>query len=220
MANGTDLRARDTTLSPADEHAARVAAELFLAQGLAAVKMTDIAEASGVGVATLYRHFSTKVGIALEAASLLWEDLNRRLHALVESDGFLELDGAARLEALLRAYAAAYVERRGFVIFLDELDHLVLAEGADDATLAAYGGKLDSFYLIFEDAYATGIADGSIRRKVDFPIFYRAVAHALMSVAGKLMRGEVIPSDDFSEARGAAELACLVDMAVASLKGW
>lgn len=219
MANGAEATRRAGELSPADEHAARVAGELFIAQGLASVKMTDIAEASGVGVATLYRHFSTKVGIALAAASLLWEDLNEQLRALVESDAFLDLDGADRLETLLREYASAYVSRRGLVIFLDELDHLILAEGADEQTLAAYGGKLDSFYLIFEDAYRMGIADGSVRREVDFPVFYRAVAHALMSVAGKLMRGEVIPSDDFSEARGAAELSCLVDMAVTSLKG-
>lgn len=216
--NGAGSMAKAQALTPADEVAAREAARLFIEQGIANVRMTDIAEASGVGVATLYRHFQTKVGIALAGASLLWGDLNEQLAKLVESDVFLELDGASRLEELFRGYCAAYVGSRGFVAFLDELDNLVLSEGVDEGTLSRYGGKIDSFYLIFEDAYLMGRADGSIVREVDFPVFYRAVAHALMGVAGKLVRGEVIPSDDFSEARGAAELACLVDMAVTSLR--
>ena len=45
------------------------AAALFLRDGIEAVRMTDIAEASGVGVATLYRHFATKLRIAREIAA-------------------------------------------------------------------------------------------------------------------------------------------------------
>ena len=93
-----------------------------------------------------------------------------------------------------------------------------MAERPDEKALASYTEKVDSFYFVFEDAYLLGRQDGSIDRQVDFPVFYRAVAHALMGVATKLMRGEVIPSDDFSVTRGAAELQCIVDMAIRSLR--
>ena len=46
------------------------AATLFLRDGIAAVRMTDIADASGVGVATLYRHYKTKTAIAIHAGTL------------------------------------------------------------------------------------------------------------------------------------------------------
>ena len=210
---------RATHLDPADAHVIECAAALFLERGIASVKMTDIAEAAGVGVATLYRHFSTKTGIAVEAATLMWERFNESIHALIESDAFLTMDGAERLEALFGEYCSTYVYHADFVTFLDEFDHLVLTEQPDAAALARYGAKVDSFYFIFEDAYLMGRADGSVAREVDFPVFYRAVAHALMGVAGKLMRGEVIPSDDFSSHIGAAELECIVDMAIRSLKG-
>ena len=42
------------------EHAVEISAEMFLKRGIDAVKMTDIADACGVGVATLYRYFGTK----------------------------------------------------------------------------------------------------------------------------------------------------------------
>ena len=198
------------------DRAVECAAGLFLKRRIADVRMTDVADAAGVGVATLYRRFSTKTRLALVAGTLLWRRFNERIVALVESDAFLGMSGADRLERMLRLYAEGYVENAGFVLFIDDLDGLLVTEGAPLDAVAAYGREVDSFYLIFADAYQLGLQDGSVAREVDFPVFYRSVAHALMGVAQKLARGEVIPSDDFSS--GAQELVCIVDMAVRALR--
>ena len=198
------------------DRAVECAAGLFLKRRIADVRMTDVAEAAGVGVATLYRRFSTKTRLALAAGTLLWRRFNERIVALVESDAFLGMSGADRLERMLRLYAEGYVENAGFVLFIDDLDGLLVTEGAPLDAVVAYGREVDSFYLIFADAYQLGLQDGSVAREVDFPVFYRSVAHALMGVAQKLARGEVIPSDDFST--GAQELECIVDMAVRALR--
>ncbi|MCR9036738.1 TetR/AcrR family transcriptional regulator [Tractidigestivibacter montrealensis] len=198
------------------DRAVECAAGLFLKRRIADVRMTDVADAAGVGVATLYRRFSTKTRLALVVGTLLWRRFNERIVALVESDAFLGMSGADRLERMLRLYAEGYVENAGFVLFIDDLDGLLVTEGAPLDAVAAYGREVDSFYLIFADAYQLGLQDGSVAREVDFPVFYWSVAHALMGVAQKLARGEVIPSDDFSS--GAQELECIVDMAVRALR--
>jgi AcrR family transcriptional regulator len=201
-----------------DERDMRVvtcAAELFLERGLEDVTMVDIAKAAHVGVATVYRHFSTKSRIAVEAATVLWERFNERILQLVESDKFLALNGLERLRMLLDGYCEAYDSQAGFVSFLDEFDHKVLAGDMASSELAKYGEKIDSFYMIFEDAYVLGRGDGSICREVPFRSFYLALTHALMGVAQKLRRGEIIPSDDFSS--GVEELRMIVNMALWSL---
>jgi hypothetical protein len=43
------------------------------------VKMTDVADGGGVGVATLYRRFSTKTDLAITAGTLLWRRFNERI---------------------------------------------------------------------------------------------------------------------------------------------
>ena len=177
------------------DRAIECAAGLFLKRRIADVRMTDVADAADVGVATLYRRFSTKTRLALTAGTLLWRRFNERM---------------------LRLYAEGYVENAGFVLFIDDLDGLLVTEGVPLDAVAAYGREVDSFYLIFADAYQLGLQDGSVAREVDFPVFYRSGAHALMGVAQKLARGEVIPSDDFST--GAQELECIVDMAVRALR--
>ena len=126
------------------------------------------------------------------------------------------MGGANRLERMLRLYAEGYVENAGFVLFIDDLDRLLVSERMDEEALGAYAGAADSCYPPSADAYQLGLQDGSVVRKVDFPLFYRSVAHALMGASQKLARGEVIPSDDFST--GAQELECIVDMAVRALR--
>lgn len=187
------------------------AAALFLRDGIAQVRMTDIADAAGVGVATLYRHYKTKTRIAILAGTFMWRRFNARIRAMVETDAFLAANGGQRLTMLLDKYIDAYTAYPDFVRFLDEFDHLVLSEGLEAGDLAAYGEAVDSFYIIFEDAYQMGRTDGSIVHEVDFGLVYRTVAHAMMGVAQKLVRGEIIPSDDFSH--GKDELACIVQMA-------
>lgn len=200
-----------------DKYVVECAATLFLRNGIESVKMVDIADAAQVGVATLYRHFSTKTRIAVQVALLLWERFNARLVELVESDSFLGLNGIQRLRALLEGYCVAFGANRDFVAFTDEFDHMVLSGQVSKDELGVYGSQIDSFYSFFEDAYLLGRRDGSIVRSIDFRQFYVALAHALVGVAQKLCRGEVIPSDDFSN--GGAELQSIVSMALWSLVG-
>lgn len=207
----------EDTQTDIDAFVVECATELFLRDGIEGVKMVDIAGAANMGVATLYRHFSTKAHIAVMAATLLWKRFNCQLLELVESSEFLELNGIGRMQVLLEAYCDGYNAHGDFVAFLDEFDHLVLTGQLDREELVEYGGQLDSFYPIFKSAYELGRVDGSIVREVEFRSFYLALGHALIGVAQKLRRGEIIPSDDFSS--GEDELQSIVNMALWSLVG-
>jgi len=202
-------------LDPRDAHVVACAADLFLREGIEATRMDDVARAAGVGVATLYRHFSTKGRLATEVAMVLWGRFADELQALVSSETFAGLDGLGRLDALLGAYCASLAAHGDFVSFLDEFDHLAVAGKIEREDLAGYGERLEAFFPPFEDAYRLGLEDGSVVYVVDARACYLALAHALMGVAQKMRRGEVIASDDFS--RGEEELACIKDMALRSV---
>lgn len=187
------------------------AATLFLRDGIAAVKMTDVAELAGVGVASLYRRFGTKTNLAIAAGTLIWERFNASIRTLLYEERFTGATGGWRLVQLLAHYCDEYQRHPDFVRFLDEFDHLVVAEHVSLEDLSSYGEAVDSFYPIFEAAYREGLSDGSITREVDFPVFYRTVAHSMMGIAQRIVRGDIIPSDDFTN--GTNELECVVEMA-------
>lgn len=67
--------------------------------------MTDIAEESGIGVATLYRYFGTKTSITIAAMTYLWNQMNDMFSEIFESEIFLS---AKRYQTDKRPYAYVY----------------------------------------------------------------------------------------------------------------
>ncbi len=84
-------------------------AALVAKQGLRSVTMSQIAEETGIGRATLYKYFS-----GVEAILLIWHErqVTRHLAQLIEI-GRQAGDAGERLEAVLEAYALIAYEHHG-----------------------------------------------------------------------------------------------------------
>ncbi len=198
------------------ERAVSASARLFLKNGIENVKMTDIAEESGVGVATLYRYFGTKTGVTIAAMTYLWEDLKRMFSGVFESEVFLRQTGLKQVTDLMRMYLVLYSAHKDFMKLLGEFDLFIIRENVPDEALTAYENSIINFYPIIESSYKTGLSDGTLRSDIDFKLFYLTYSHSLMELCKKLIQGEILPSDDFSE--GEKELSMLIDSAVYYLR--
>ncbi|MBQ9893803.1 MAG: TetR/AcrR family transcriptional regulator [Ruminococcus sp.] len=198
------------------DKAIEVSAKLFLEQGIDEVKMTDIANESGIGVATLYRYFGTKTGIAIAAMTYMWNDLKSMFSGIFESDIFLKQSGLKQLKDLMRMFVVLYQAHPRFMKLLAEFDLLIAREKVPKTALREYDHSVIDFYPVVEKAYITGLSDGTIRDDIDFRLFYLSHAHALMELSKKLIQGELLPSDDFSAAE--KELEMLIDAAVAYIR--
>ncbi|MCR5168051.1 MAG: TetR/AcrR family transcriptional regulator, partial [Oscillospiraceae bacterium] len=121
-----------------EELAVASAARLFLEKGLDNVRMTDIADDCGVGVATLYRYFGTKTIIAIEAVSYLWNDLGRLFEERFREEELSSLSGIERLDRLIRMFTLLYSSHKDFIKLLDDFDRLMVTEGVPKEQLAEY----------------------------------------------------------------------------------
>ena len=198
------------------ERAVAVCAELFLANGIENVKMTDIADVSGIGVATLYRYFGTKIGIAIDAMTFLWDDLKNLFSGVFDSETFLSQTGIKQLQDMLKMFIVLFTAHKDFMRLLGEFDRFVIHENVPPEQLEVYERSVINFYPVIERAYNKGVEDGTVRKIPEFRIYYLTFAHALTEMSKKFIDGEILPSDDFSDAE--KELAMLIDCAVNYLK--
>ena len=198
------------------ENAVATCAELFLKYGIDAVRMTDIANESGVGVATLYRYFGTKTGITIAAMTYLWDQMNEMINGVFESEMFLSQSGLKQLHDLMKMYIVIYQAHPAFMKTLGEFDLLLSFENVPKEELKDYERSVINFYPVFEKAYVAGLADGSVREIPDIKLFYLSYAHSLMELSKKLIQGELLPSDDFSFAE--KELETIIDTVIYFLK--
>lgn len=193
-----------------------VCAQMYLEQGIEAVKMTDIADACGVGVATLYRYFGTKPGITIRAAIYLWQDVLAFFSDTLESDTYGAMSGEGQMSTLMHMFITLYREHGPFLKFLAEFDTFLSQEEYAAEDQAAYEASVVDIYPVCEAAYKKGIADGTLREIPDFHTYYNCYTHGLMALCQKFIRGELLPGDDFSKAE--AELEMMIDGAMHYLK--
>ncbi len=198
------------------EKAVEVSAQLFLKNGIDSVKMTDIADECGIGVATLYRWFGTKNGITIAAMTYMWNELNKMFSGIFESEVFLSQSGIKQLNDLMRMFIVLYEAHPGFMRLLSEFDLLLISENIPKKDLKEYERSIINFYPVFENSYMMGIADGTVREIPDIRMFYLSFAHTLMELSKKLIQGELLPNDDFSHAE--EELSMIIEAAVFFLK--
>ena len=198
------------------EAAVSVSSKLFLEKGIDAVKMTDIANETGIGVATLYRYFGTKTNITIAAMTYLWNDMNKMFSGIFESEVFLKQTRIKQLHDLMRMTLVFYNAHRDFMKLLGEFDLFLIRENVPKEDLEVYERSVINFYPFFEKAYQAGLADGTVREVENFQMCYTTYAHALMELSKKLMQGELLPSDNFSNA--SQELTLLIETAVYYLR--
>ena len=198
------------------EKAIETCAEMFLKNGIESVRMTDIAQNSGVGVATLYRYFGTKTGITIATMTFLWNQMKDMLSGFFDTENYEKQNGLKQLHDLMKMYVVIYQAHPAFMKILSEFDLMLLNEKVPPEELKDYEKSIVNFYPLFEKAYVTGLADGSVREVPDIKLFYVSFAHSLMELSKKLIQGELLPNDDFSIAE--KELEMVIETIIYYLK--
>lgn len=192
------------------------ACALFIERGIVPVKMTDVAERSGVGVASLYRWFGTKKELAIQAGIYIWHNVGMYLDGVFTSPVYLEKSGYDRCADLLKLFYAAFTGHPDYLKFLRDFDNFVESEHITPHELAAYEKSILDLQTPAREAYEKGRADGTIRA-IDFETYYYTATHALMALAQKLVcAGGIILSDSAVSAEH--QLLALLDMMLLYLK--
>ena len=196
------------------EEAVYVAAELFLKDGIESVKMTDVADAAAMGVASLYRYFGSKNVLVIRAGALLWRDVRTLYKPRLDSAGMAALTGLDQIRLMFSLAEELYRDHRAFISFVGELDEFLKDEELPPVELVRYQDSLLDYYAVFRAAFEKGVADGSVRPEVDPELFFRTVSHSAMALELKLIRGALLPDDRLDDP---GELRQLLDFGLAYL---
>jgi AcrR family transcriptional regulator len=186
------------------------ATALFLERSLPAVTVRDVALASGVGEATVYRTFGGRAEIIVAAALKLQAEMET-----VFLEGGEGLSGFERLKRFYASFCEVFVTRPELYRFLSEFDAYCVSEGIPD--LEEYADHMDRFKTSFLLSYETGLKDGSVKAVEDPELFYYSTTHAVLSLSKKLAAEPgVIRQDRATDA--AKEIRTLIGLVLAALK--
>lgn len=174
-----------------------VALELFSTQGIENTTMLMVAQKADVGVASVYRYFSTKFDLALAAANCLWKNQINPYFEAIKEDASLKRNGLDQVMRYLNVTPQLYLELPSALRFLEYFDNFVVGQSIVQSRLSSYAQTIGSTKSLFMKSLSDGVNDGSIRKDLDLESFYYTITHTLMSLAQKLtLRGDIIDEDE------------------------
>jgi AcrR family transcriptional regulator len=164
----------------------------MLEKGINTLKISDIAKKVKIGEATIYRYFGTKTNIVIEVGVSLWKDIFNQLSKLPEKE-----NGYESVKAFFSFFLEGYKSYKEVFIFLDQFDSLMVKEKVSKELLKPYDYALYEVKKIYDDLYACGLNDESIRKDLNPDEFYYTTTHMILGICKRLAtNGDILPSDD------------------------
>ena len=185
------------------------ACNLFLSKSVNDVTIADIAEKSEVGVATVYRYFSTKKNILEKCAIKLQSQVYEDYFKLTGKNGY------EKIKKFYYGYYEVFIAHPEFYRFINGFDAFMTNEKGVE--LIEYSKGLDLFLEEFNKTYEEGLKDGTIKRIENIRTFYYSTTHAMLEMCKKLSaNAKIVKQDDY--VKGDDEILYLAEIILSALK--
>lgn len=193
--------------------------KLFSSAGIEPVAMTDIAKKAEIGVASLYRYFSTKDEIAIRTAIWAWEEQISEIYPSINNDEYTNGNGLFRLSIIFSLFKKLYMSQPEFLRFIYFFDSYAVNSGIKQERMKEYENVIGKVQMIVADAINLGLKDNSINKKyIDkTEDLYFTLMHSFFSTAQKLTLSENLLAMN-EKSKGSDQLNLLSELLLNGVK--
>ena len=169
---------------------------IFAEKGIETVSMQDVASACGLGIATLYRYFSTKLDFVIAIGTKKWADYYREVEEEYLRHGGYGMNAAEELDFYLSMYILLYREHRDLLCFNQDFNGYIIHSQASREQMRDYLDSVEPFMQKFHLLYEKGLRDGSIRTDETERTVFTATMHIMLAVCARFAQGVAVNGDD------------------------
>ena len=165
----------------------KVAKDLFLEKGINSVTIKDVALKAEMGEVTIYRYFSKKENLVVQAAIALEQEVFSKYFSVDHN-----LSGYVQIERFYNSFLDVFNNMKNYFRFVHDFDSLVVS---NHLKVEEYEKNIYNYYQVFMEAYNKGLEDGSVKKLVDPNLFYMATSHSILSLCVKMASDDVLVQD-------------------------
>ena len=192
------------------QHILKTAYSLFSEKGIIPVTMIEIAKASGVGRATVFRYFTTKLDLVIAVSIWKWEQYMHMYNASVTSEEMGDMTGAAHLRFFLDAFLELYRNHSDILRYNYDFNSFLRYEAGTEEQRQPYRHLADVLRGQFHNLYESGIRDGTLRDDVPESTMFSFTFHIMLAAVTRYAVGLVVVYEDGGNPE--SELEMLKDM--------
>ena len=169
---------------------------LFADRGIEAVSMQEVAKACGLGIATLYRYYNTKLALVIAIAVRQWNDYKEYISLQRKEKHVSEMTAAQELDFYLGFYIDLYREHKDLLCFNQNFNNYVQHEGATPEQLRPYVESINVLARLFDELYEKGRKDGTIRTDLSKERMFAFTSHIMLAVIVRYAQGLLFSGED------------------------
>jgi len=174
--------------------------ELFSEKSIESVTLQDIADASGYGIATLYRYYGSKASLVVEIATEQWARFGVDIAKEDPEKFFLHMSGAEIFEYYLDAFVGLYRNNKKLLRFNQLFNIYIQTEKIDEEIMEPYEQVIRNLKGRFHLIYAKGEKDGTIRTDVPEEEMFSTTLHLMLAAVTRYAVGLVYtPQQGFND---------------------
>ena len=150
----------------------------------------EVAEAAGIGIASLYRYYSTKPALVLGISTWLWDKyLNTIIKEKHESERFKNMTGAEAFEDYLDSFLDMYRNHADMLRFNQFFNVYLQSEDIPAEDMKPYEEAVGALEKRFETVYRKGIEDGTLRSDIPITEIFSSTAHLMLAAVTRYAVG-------------------------------
>lgn len=186
-----DVSSREKTRNKRMQLVIKAAYTLFLEKKIEAASIQEIADKAEIGVASVYRYFTNKGEMAVEAAILSWESgLNPLLERVLA-------DESAGIASLMNGYLDIFRDNPDFFRYLEDFDNYISKLDSPPRAMVRYEKMLKRQDELINSILQKDVNNENLRTDIDIMAYLNMAGQAVIAMAQKLVnRGHIISHDE------------------------
>lgn len=183
---------------------------LFSEKGIEQVSMPEIAAASGIGRATVFRYFSTKLELVISIGTWKWEEyISDSKASALEEDASVRT-AADCLRVSLDSFLDLYRNHPDILRFNYDFNSYLRHEADTEEQKQPYMGMVDDLADQFHQIYALGERDGTLNTEISEKVMFSSLFHIMLAAVTRYAVGLVYMPEGGADPE--KELVMLGDM--------
>ncbi len=173
------------------QHIMETAFTLFSEKGIGQVTMPEIADASGVGRATLFRYFNSRLDLVVAIATSKWEEYINNRNSTVTREALEKMTGAEHLKFYMDGFIDLYHSHKDILRFNYDFNSFLRNEKGIPEQKQPYMKVVDELRKDFHVLYQKGMEDGTLNASISEETMFSSSFHIMLAAVTRYAIGLV-----------------------------
>lgn len=170
--------------------------QIFVERKIEPVSMGEIADAVGIGRATLFRCYANKTELVIAVCAAKWKAYLDKLDEIRPLSSIGNIPAIDRFIFTLDSYIWMYQNYKELLLYNDNFNHYVTHEGVAKEKLKEFHKSLYSVNTRLDWMYEKAKEDKTFRTDIPKEEFMRATVHTMMSACAYYAGGFIWGSEE------------------------